>query len=108
MTNVNDIVEESAAERFYVYRGQPGARAVELVYHGHRWVFNEGTKAASLVAATTALRLYKAVHGLDGFWPPNRWATMTPVVAETRDAELLALAEMDRLRFTSAQRRVLQ
>lgn len=99
MPNINDIVEESAAERFYVYRGPRGARAIELVYHGHRAVFDEGSKARSLLAAKTALRIYKALHGLDGFWPSQRWATLTPVNAKTRDAELRTLAEMDRVRF---------
>lgn len=106
MTNINDLVEENAAERFYVYRGHKGARAIELVYYGHRWVFDEGSKARSLVAAKTALRIYKAIHGLDGFWPSHRWATLTPVKAKTRDAELRALAEADRVRFAHSNQQV--
>jgi hypothetical protein len=104
MPHINDIVEESAAENFYVFRGPKGARAIELVYHGHRWVFNETSKARSLIAAKTALRVYKAVHGLDNpFAPSHRWATMTPVFAATRDAELRVLAEIDRVRFAPAR-----
>jgi transposase len=108
MIDINDIVEECASERFYVFRGHAGATAIELVYDGHRAVFNTGSKSRSLIAAKTALRAYKALHGLDGFWPSERWATMTPVFAETRDAELAVLAEIDRVRFANAQRRVLQ
>lgn len=106
MTDINDIVEENAAERFYVYRGHGGARAIELVYHGHRAVFNEGSKARSLIAAKTALRIYKALHGLDGFWPSSRWATLTPVNAKTRDAELRALAQIDAVRFAHINQQV--
>lgn len=108
MIDINDIVEQCSRERFYVFRGHKDATAIELVYDGHRAVFDEGTKAASLIAAKTVLRAYKALHGLDGFWPAHRWATMTPVFAETRDAELRALAEIDRVRFATARRRVLQ
>lgn len=103
MTDINDIVEQCSRERFYVFRGHKDAAAIELVYDGHRAVFDAGTKARSLVAAKAALRAYKALHGPDGFWPSERWATMTPVVAETRDAELRALAEIDRVRFTNAR-----
>lgn len=110
MTDINEIVEECAVERFYVLRGHKGARAIELVYDGHRAVFNESTRARSLVKAKLALKAYKAFHGLDNpFWPSQRWATLTPVFAETRDAELRALAEIDRVRFACAdQRRALQ
>ena len=41
--------------------------------------------------------------------PSERWATMTPVFAETREVELRAIAEIDRVRFAGAQqRRILQ
>lgn len=99
MTDISDIVEESTTERFYVFRGHQGATAIELVYCGNRAVFDAGTRARSLVTAKLALKAYRALHGLDGFWPSHRWATMTPVFAETRNAELRALAEIDRVRF---------
>jgi hypothetical protein len=56
MPDINDIVEQDNIERFYVFRGHKGARAIELVYDGHREVFNEPTNAQSLVKAKLALR----------------------------------------------------
>jgi hypothetical protein len=104
MPDINDIVEESAIDRFYVFRGHRDARAIELVYDGNRWVFDEPTKEQSLVKAKLALRAYRAFHGLDGqFWPDYRYATMTPVFAETRDAELRVIAEIDAVRFAPAR-----
>ena len=109
MTDINEIVEEDSVERFYVFRGHAAATAIELVYDGHRAVFDEGTRERSLVKAKLALKLYKVVNGLGGFWPSERWATMTPVFAETREVELRAIAEIDRVRFACAQqRRILQ
>jgi len=110
MTDINDIVEECSVERFYVFRGHKGARAIELVYDRHRTVFGESTRARSLVKAKLALRAYRALHGHDGlFWPSVQWATLTPVFAETREAELRAVLAIDAWRFARAQElRVLQ
>lgn len=80
MTNINDLVEENAAERFYVYRGHKGATAVRVIYLDNDWVFDEATQEQSLAKAKQALRAYRAAHGLDGqFWPDERWATIAPV-----------------------------
>jgi hypothetical protein len=100
MIDVNEIVEEDSRERFYVFRGHRDARAIELCYDGRRWIFDEPTKEQSLIKAKLALRAYRAFHGLDGqFWPDYRYATLTPVFAETRDAELRVIAEIDAVRF---------
>jgi len=105
MPDINDIIEESASERFYVFRGHNGANAIELCYDSGRWVFDEPTREQSLVKAKLFLRAYKACHGLDGFWPDYRFATMIPVFAETRDAELRALAQIDSGRFSRVRNR---
>ena len=101
MADINDIVEEDRFERFYVLRGHKGARAIEMVYDGHRVVFDESSRSRSLVKAKLVLRAYKAnAYYSKGLHPPvDRWATLRPVFAETRDEELRALAAISRMRI---------
>ena len=108
MPDIHDVVEESAIDRFYVYRGHKGARAIELVYDGCRVVINESSRSHSLVTAKLVLRAYKASEYYSkGRHPPfDRWATLTPVFAETREEELRLLLSIDRLRFGSALKKV--
>lgn len=80
MSDINDIVEESEADHYYVYRGDPGANAVRVIYVGNDWLIEEPTIAQSVAKAKTALRAYRAAHGLDNpFAPDVRWATIAPV-----------------------------
>lgn len=76
----NDILEESVADHYYVYRGDPGANAVRVIYIDNDWLFEELTIAQSLAKARLAVRMYRAAHGLDNpFAPDMRWATIAPV-----------------------------
>jgi hypothetical protein len=80
------------------------------VYDGHREVFNEPTKAQSLVKAKLALRAYKVIkyHDRGLLAPLDRWASLTPVFAETREEELRGLAGIALMRIAAAQRGALQ
>ena len=103
MTGINDIVEEDRHELYYIFKGPKGARAIELVYDElPRIVFNERSKSRSIEKAKLALRAYKAaVYYSKGRYPPaDRWATLSPVFADTREEELRMLREIDRMRFS--------
>lgn len=106
MTDINDIVEESARDRFYVFRGHKGATAIELCYDGMRVVYDEGSRAKSLVKAKLGLYAYKvfAYHSRGMLPPLDRYATFTPVFAATRDAELRELARLDLVRTKAAMK----
>jgi len=76
----NDILEESEADRYYVYRGEPGATAVRVLYYDNDWTFDEPSLSQSIAKAKLALRAYRAAHGLDSpFADDVRWATIAPV-----------------------------
>lgn len=97
---LRSFLQIGAPNREYI----EGASAIELVYDGNRWVIDEPTKEQSLVKAKLALKAYRAFHGLDGqFWPDYRYATLAPVFAATRDAELRTIAEIDAVRFAPAR-----
>jgi hypothetical protein len=76
----NDILEESQADHYYVFRGDPGANAARVIYIDNDWLFEEPTIEQSLARAKLAVRLYRIAHGLDNpFAPDGRWTTIAPV-----------------------------
>src|SRR5688500_5714034 len=90
---MNEVVTEDRTEGYYILKGANGARAIELVYDGHRAVINDGSRARSIERAKHVLRAYKLrTYFSKGKQPPvGQWATLCPVHAATREQELRAL-----------------